>query len=82
LRPRVDPAATARLSGNLVPAPECLSLPRTDFIPSGGQQSHEFEAGEAEKYQCCIHLYGKEHRDQQGPSHQGTKEFPAARDLR
>ena len=32
--------------------PECLTA---DFIPSGGQTTHTFEAGETAKYQCCIH---------------------------
>jgi hypothetical protein len=40
------------LAGTPVPAPECLSA---DFVPAGGQTSHTFEPGEADKYQCCIH---------------------------
>lgn len=43
------------LTGNPTPAPECLSLGGADFIPAGGETMHHFEAGEAEKYQCCIH---------------------------
>lgn len=43
------------LSGNPVPAPECLALSFTDFIPAGGQATHTFEPGEHDKYMCCIH---------------------------
>ena len=43
------------LSGTPIPAPECLALTDTDFIPAGGQTSHTFEPGETDKYQCCIH---------------------------
>ena len=43
------------LSGTPVPAPECLALGPGDFIAAGGQTSHTFERGEADKYQCCIH---------------------------
>jgi hypothetical protein len=43
------------LAGTPVPAPECLTLVGSDFVPSGGQTSHTFEPGEQDKYQCCIH---------------------------
>jgi hypothetical protein len=43
------------LVGTPVPAPECLALSPGDFIAAGGQTSHTFERGEADKYQCCIH---------------------------
>jgi len=43
------------LSGTPVVAPECLALGAGDFIAPGGQTSHTFERGEADKYQCCIH---------------------------
>lgn len=43
------------LTGNLVPAAECLALTPSDFIAPGGQTTHTFKPGEAEKYQCCIH---------------------------
>jgi hypothetical protein len=43
------------LSGTPVPAPECLALQGTDFIAAGTRTTHEFEKGEREKYQCCIH---------------------------
>lgn len=43
------------LSGNPVPAPECLTLGMTDFIPPGGSAEFlEDEAG-TELYQCCLH---------------------------
>ena len=32
--------------------PECATAV---FVPSGGQTTHTFEAGEVAKYQCCIH---------------------------
>jgi hypothetical protein len=44
----------AALAGTPVPAPEC-SPASLVFVPSGGQTSHTFEPGEADKYQCCIH---------------------------
>lgn len=43
------------LSGNPVPARECLALSGSDFVAPGGQTSHTFEPGESDKYQCCIH---------------------------
>jgi hypothetical protein len=42
------------LSGEPVPAPECLSLEPGDFVPPGGTYSDEVEEG-SESYQCCIH---------------------------
>ena len=43
------------LSGNPVPAPECLQLAPSDFIPPGGSQSDTPSEAGSEKYQCCIH---------------------------
>ena len=43
------------LSGNPVPAPECLTLDPDDFIPPGGRYSDEVEEPGTEHYQCCIH---------------------------
>ena len=43
------------LTGNPIPAPECLQLTGADFIPAGGEATHTFEPGETEKYMCCIH---------------------------
>jgi len=45
-----------QLSGNPVPAPECLEAPGPDniFIPAGGTATvHEHEG--VARYQCCIH---------------------------
>jgi plastocyanin len=46
------------LSGEPVPAPECLSLEPGDFVPPGGTYTDEVEEVEeegTELYQCCIH---------------------------
>jgi plastocyanin len=43
------------LSGNPVPAPECLALAPEDFVPPGGTYTDEVEEEGAERYQCCIH---------------------------
>lgn len=43
------------LNGGVPTRPECLALAPTDFIASGAQTTHTFEAGESAKYQCCIH---------------------------
>ena len=43
------------LSGNPVPAPECLALADEDMIPPGGTYADEVEEAGAEQYQCCIH---------------------------
>jgi hypothetical protein len=44
-----------RLSNNPVPAPECLTLAPTDFLPPRGQQVDDVDAAGTELYQCCIH---------------------------
>jgi plastocyanin len=43
------------LSGNPVPAPECLALDPDDFVPPGGTYTDDVEEEGAERYQCCIH---------------------------
>ena len=43
------------LSGNPVPAPECLALEQEDFIAPGARYSDEVEEPGTEHYQCCIH---------------------------
>jgi hypothetical protein len=43
------------LSGNPVPAPECLALDPDDFVPPGASYSDEVEEPGSEHYQCCIH---------------------------
>ena len=51
-----------QLTGNLVPAPECLSLDEDDVVPSGGKYLIEADeldevadAGGIARVQCCIH---------------------------
>jgi plastocyanin len=43
------------LSGNPVPAPECLALQPEDFVPPGGTYTDEVEEEGTELYECCIH---------------------------
>jgi plastocyanin len=43
------------LSGEPVPAPECLALEPDDFVPPGGTYTDEVEEEGTERYQCCIH---------------------------
>lgn len=43
------------LSGNPVPAPECLALTGSDFVPPGGSYTDEVEEPGTERYMCCIH---------------------------
>ena len=49
------------LSGNPVPAPECLNIPALDFVPSGGQSliSAAALASVADngiaRIECCLH---------------------------
>lgn len=44
-----------QLSGNPVPAPECLALEGDDFVPPGGTYPVTEEEPGVEHYQCCIH---------------------------
>lgn len=43
------------LSGNPVPAPECLNFAGLEFIPPGGTSAPETEEPGVHHYQCCIH---------------------------
>jgi plastocyanin len=43
------------LSGNPVPANECLQLEPDDFIPAGGRTEAETEEPGVHHYMCCIH---------------------------
>jgi plastocyanin len=43
------------LSGNPVPAPECLNLVTGDFVAPGASYTDEVEKPGTEHYQCCIH---------------------------
>lgn len=53
-----------QLSGNLLPAPECVVDPNAsplvrnpdvNVLASGEQGEATFEPGQARKYQCCLH---------------------------
>lgn len=44
-----------QLSGNPVPASECLALTGADFIPPGGTHHESVDDEGTELYQCCIH---------------------------
>lgn len=50
----IIPALNA-LSGNHVPAPECLALAAGDFVPPGASYTEEVEEPGTELYECCIH---------------------------
>jgi hypothetical protein len=43
------------ISGNPVPAPECLNFGAIEFIPPGGNTEPEDEDAGTHHYQCCIH---------------------------
>lgn len=43
------------LSGNPVPAPECLNFGAIDFIPAGGSGTTDLTSTGTHRYQCCIH---------------------------
>jgi len=43
------------LTGDAVPAPECLDFPNIEFIPPGGKTTPDVESAGTHKYQCCIH---------------------------
>ena len=44
-----------QLAGTPTPAPECLQLTGSDFVPPGGTARDEASEAGTEKYQCCIH---------------------------
>jgi hypothetical protein len=45
-----------QLSGNVVPAPECLNLAPSDFIPPGAADRDDtISAPGTTLYECCIH---------------------------
>jgi hypothetical protein len=45
-----------QLSGNPVPAPECLNLPPSEFIPPGAADRDDtISAPGTTLYECCIH---------------------------
>lgn len=43
------------LSGNLVPAPECLDVANLGFVPSGGSETQVLSSAGTNHYMCCIH---------------------------
>lgn len=43
------------LSGNPTPAPECLTLPGSEFLPPGATDVESVGAPGTAKFQCCIH---------------------------
>ncbi|MCI0435938.1 MAG: hypothetical protein L0271_20195 [Gemmatimonadetes bacterium] len=44
-----------QLSGNPIPAPECLDFANIGFVPSGGTETQVLPASGPNHYQCCIH---------------------------
>ncbi len=48
-------ASLNQLSGNPVPAPECLDLDDDDFVMPGTIYRDEVHEAGTELYQCCIH---------------------------
>jgi hypothetical protein len=44
-----------QLSGNPIPAPECLDFPNIGFVPSGGTETQVLSAAGPNHYMCCIH---------------------------
>jgi len=43
------------LSGNPVPAPECLALEDDDFVAPGQKYRETLDEAGTKKFQCCIH---------------------------
>lgn len=43
------------LTGDLVPAPECLNFGALEFIPPGGTDTEVADEPGTERYMCCIH---------------------------
>lgn len=44
-----------QLSGNPVPAPECLALGPADFVPPGGTFTAQVSAAGTHLFECCLH---------------------------
>ena len=70
------------ISGNPVPAPECLNLGAIVFIPAGGIQvgptagSSDLPVGE-HKFQCCIHPWMRTIIDVGDPAGKSAAAAPA-----
>lgn len=71
------------ISGNPVPAPECLNIPALVFIPPGGIEegptagSSELPVG-LHKYQCCIHPWMRTVIEVHAPGGSSGPEGPAS----
>jgi hypothetical protein len=67
------------ISGNPVPAPECLNIPGLVFIPAGAIEdgptagSSELPVG-AHKFQCCIHPWMRTIIEVHSPAGQASSE--------
>ncbi|MGH7509706.1 MAG: hypothetical protein ACREMZ_09555 [Gemmatimonadales bacterium] len=44
-----------QLSGNPVPAPECLTLAPGDFVPPGHTDEAELGPAATQRFMCCLH---------------------------
>ncbi|HKS09256.1 MAG TPA: hypothetical protein VJS13_06870 [Pyrinomonadaceae bacterium] len=70
------------ISGNPVPAPECLNIPALVFIPAGGTAEGP-TAGSADlpvgshKFQCCIHPWMRTIIDVKAPGKSSGPSGPA-----
>lgn len=70
------------ISGNPVPAPECLNFPALVFIPAGGTAegpvagSSDLPVG-SHKFQCCIHPWMRTVIEVQAPAGKGLPASPA-----
>ena len=70
------------ISGNPVPAPECLNIPALVFIPAGATEegptagSSDLPVG-SHKFQCCIHPWMRTVIDVQSPGRSAEPASPA-----
>lgn len=70
------------ISGNPVPAPECLNIPALVFIPAGATEegptagSSELPVG-SHKFQCCIHPWMRTVIEVQAPGKSSGPSSPA-----
>jgi hypothetical protein len=70
------------ISGNPVPAPECLNIPALDFIPAGATEegptagSPDLPVG-SHKFQCCIHPWMRTVIEVQAPGGASAPASPA-----
>jgi hypothetical protein len=70
------------ISGNPVPAPECLNIPALVFIPAGATEegptagSSDLPVG-SHKFQCCIHPWMRTVIDVQSPGDSAAPASPA-----